>query len=181
MPSPQPALESLIPPPDQREAALYDRLRALDIAWTTHAHAPVFTVEEAKELRGRIAGIHTKNLFLEDRKGGLWLVCAPEERRIDLNALSRMLGVPRFSFGSPELLAAALGILPGAVSAFALMNDTQIRVRAVFDEGMLRQGSVNFHPLRNDRTTTIAAKDLLAFARATEHEPVITALPERAA
>lgn len=174
------ALEAFLPPPEAREAALYARLKALGIPWHTHAHAPVFTVEEARALRGSIAGTHTKNLFLEDRKGGLWLVVAREELPVDLNGLSKALAAPRFSFGKPELLAAAMGVAPGAVTPFALMNAGG-RVAAVLDEGMLGPEPLNFHPLRNDRTTSIASADLLRFLEACGASTRIVALPERPA
>jgi Ala-tRNA(Pro) deacylase len=170
-----------LPSADAREADLYRRFSALGIAWTTHAHAPVFTVEEARALRGLLPGTHTKNLFLEDKKDGLWLICAREALGIDLNAFAKTIGRPRFSFGAPALLADTLGIVPGAVTPFALMNDTHQRVRAVFDAGMLAHDPVNFHPLRNDRTTAIAAADLVVFAKACGHEPLIADLPLRQA
>ena len=91
-----PALESRLPAPELREAALYERFAALGIGWSTHAHAPVFTVEEARALRGALPGTHTKNLFLEDKRGRLWLVVAREELRIDLNALAKALGARAF-------------------------------------------------------------------------------------
>ena len=172
------ALTVASPSPDEREAALYERLTALGIAWRTHAHLPVFTVEEAAALYESQPGGHTKNLFLKDKKNGLWLVVARDELRIDLNALARQLGVPRFSFGSPVLLAETLGIEPGSVTPFAIMNDRDGKVRIVLDEAMLALEPLNFHPLRNDRTTAITAADLLRFIRACEHEPVITKLPE---
>ena len=165
---------------DQREQALYERLSALGIAWTTHTHGPVFTVEEAAALYASQPGGHTKNLFLKDKKDGLWLVVARDELRIDLNALARELGAPRFSFGSAELLIETLGIEPGSVTPFAVMNDGAGKVRLVLDEGMLRLSPLNFHPLRNDRTTAITPADLLKFVRACEHEPLIAKLPERA-
>jgi Ala-tRNA(Pro) deacylase len=162
-----------------RERALYARLTQLGIAWTTHAHEPVFTVEEAAALYASQPGGHTKNLFLKDKKDGLWLVVARDELRLDLNALARQLGAPRFSFGSAELLVASLGIEPGSVTPFAVMYDTAGKVRVVLDEDMLALEPLNFHPLRNDRTTAITAADLLKFIRACEHEPVIAKLPER--
>jgi len=166
---------------DEREAALYRRLAALSIAWITHAHMPVFTVEEARAARvEHLPGTHTKNLFLESKKGGLFLVVAREDLRLDLNALARALGVSRFSFGKTELLMEVLGIAPGAVSPFALMNDSNLRVRAIVDEGMLARDPLNFHPLRNDRTTAIVAADLLRFMRDTGHEPLVMKLPESA-
>ena len=169
-----------LPSPDHREAALYERLRVLALAWKTYSHAPVFTVEEARALRGVIPGAHSKNLFLEDRSGKLFLVVAREELRLDLNALAKVLSRPRFSFGKPELLAATLGITPGAVTPFALMNDTAHTVTPVFDIGLLAADPVNFHPLRNDRTTAISPAGLIAFVRACGHEPLILAFPERA-
>ena len=171
--------EAGLPSPDTREAALYARFRELGIAWTTHAHAPVFTVGEAAALYAQQPGGHTKNLFLKDKKGGLWLVVARDDLSIDLNALSKQSGAPRFSFGSAELLIATLGIAPGSVTPFALMNDMKRVVTPVLDEGMLALDPLNFHPLRNDRTTAVTPGDLLKFVRAMANEPVITKLPLR--
>jgi Ala-tRNA(Pro) deacylase len=158
---------------------LFARLDALGIAHRTLAHPPVFTVEEAKALRGEIVGGHTKNLFLKDKKDGLWLVVAREHLAIDLTALSKQLGCPRFSFGSAELLIEMLGVPPGSVTPFSVINDRGARVRVVLDEGMLALDPLNFHPLRNDRTTAISPDDLLRFLRDTGHEPSILQLPER--
>jgi len=168
-----------LPTPDEREAALYARLAALDIAWTTYAHAPVFTVEEAAGLYDSQPGGHTKNLFLKDKKDGLWLVTLRDDLRVDLTGLAKALGSPRFSFGSAELLRETLGVEPGSVTPFAVMNDTGGRVRLVLDAGMLSLAPLNFHPLRNDRTTAISAEDLLKFARDTGHAPAIVDIPVR--
>lgn len=162
------------------ETDLFALFDALGIAHVTHAHAPVFTVSDNRELRGSLPGGHTKNLFLKDRKGGLFLVVAREELAIDLKALADRLGVPRFSFGAAELLMEVLGVPPGSVTPFAVMNDKEGRVRVVLDEAMLLFDPLNFHPLRNDMTTAIAPADLLRFLRATGHEPKVLALPEKA-
>ncbi len=177
---PTPDWETQLPSADAREAALCERLRSLHIEWTTHAHAPVFTVSEAKNLRGKLDGLHTKNLFLKDKRGGLWLVVAREELNIDLNALAKALGAPRFSFGKPALMIEALGIAPGAVTPFALMNDGDLRVSAIFDVEMMKAGLLNFHPLRNDKTMAIGAQDLMKFAESTGHAPRLVELPQRA-
>ena len=88
-PIPAPAgSTAALPLPDAREEALYGRFTALGIAWMTHRHAPVFTVEEARALRGALPGLHTKNLFMENKRGKLWLVVAREDLHLDLNALA---------------------------------------------------------------------------------------------
>jgi len=160
---------------------LFEFLDALGIAHRTFEHAPVFTVEESQAACAHIPGGHTKNLFVKDRKGGLWLVVLRESVRVDLNALAKQLEAGRFSFGSGELLIGTLGVPPGSVTPFSLINDRDGRVRVVLDEDMLALDPLNFHPLRNDRTTAVSAADLLAFVRATGHEPVVAKIPERQA
>jgi Ala-tRNA(Pro) deacylase len=142
---------------------LFARLDALGIAYRTYTHPPVFTVAEAVALRGELPGGHCKSLFLKDKKAGLWLVVALEERRIDLKRLAEALEAPRFSFGNADLLYEVLGVRPGSVTPFALINDRAHRVRVVLDKGMLAQDPLNYHPLENDRTTAIAPADLLRF------------------
>ena len=105
---------------------LFAYLDSLGIAHKTVSHPPVFTVEEARALRGQVAGGHTKNLFLRDKKGALFLVVALEDAAIELKSLHRLLGASgRFSFGSAELLRETLGVEPGAVTPFAAINDTR--------------------------------------------------------
>lgn len=170
-----------IPEPELREAALYKFLAEIGINWTTIEHAPVFTVEESADVYDRLSGCHTKNLFLKDKKSGLWLAVVRAHLRVDLNALAKALDAPRFSFGSPELLQASLGITPGSVTPFALMNDTACVVKVVLDAAMLNETPLNFHPLRNDRTTSITPAGLLGFVKATGHAPIIAAIPEKPA
>jgi Ala-tRNA(Pro) deacylase len=164
--------------PDLREAALYERLTALGIVWKTYEHVPVFTVEQSTAVSLNMPGGHTKNLFLKDKKGGLWLVVVQAHLRVDLNALARQLSAPRYSFGSAELLIDTLGIEPGSVTPFALMYDEAHAVRPVLDESLLKLDPVNFHPLRNDRTTAIAAGDLVRFVKACGHDPLVAPIPE---
>jgi len=156
--------------------SLLARLTELGIAHRTYDHPAVFTVEEAKALRGTLPGGHCKSLFLKDKKGALWLAVMLEERRLDLRKLSDALGAARFSFGSAELLLEVLGVTPGSVTPFALINDAAHRVRLALDAEMLRIDPLNYHPLVNTRTTAIAPQDLLAFVRATGHDPVTLSL-----
>jgi Ala-tRNA(Pro) deacylase len=152
---------------------LFARLDALGIAHRTYAHPPVFTVADAMALRGQLPGGHCKSLFLKDKKGGLWLAVALEEHEIDLKRLAGQLKAPRFSFGNPELLYEVLGVRPGSVTPFALVNDREQRVRLVLDRAMLQCDPLNYHPLENDRTTAIASADLLRFIAACGHKPII--------
>jgi Ala-tRNA(Pro) deacylase len=149
------------------------RLDALGIAHSTFEHRPVATVEEAERHTGHLPGGHCKNLFLKDRKGGLWLLVCLNRRRIDVNRLAKVLGCPRLSFGHAELLEAVLGVAPGGVTPFALINDQGRRVQPLLDRAMLACEQLNYHPLTNAATTTIKATDLPKFIRACGHEPRI--------
>lgn len=152
---------------------LFARLEALAIAHHTVSHAPVFTVEEAKAHRGALEGTHVKNLFLRNKKREMWLVVALEDRPIDLKALGRRLGAGNLSFGRPERLSTHLGVEPGSVTPFALINDAERLVRPVLDARILERDPIHAHPLRNDMTTSIAGDDLLRFIRDCGHEPEI--------
>ena len=170
-----------MPSPPLTPEALLARLDALGIAHRTHRHPPVFTVAEAQSLRGQLPGGHCKSLFLKDKKSGLWLVVALEERTVDLKRLAAALGAPRFSFGSAALLYEVLGVTPGSVTPFALANDAEQRITVVLDKDMLRHDPLNYHPLANDRTTAIAPGDLLRFIAACGHAPQIVDLAAAAA
>ena len=102
---------------------LFAYLDSLGIAHKTVTHAPLFTVEQSQALRGTIPGGHTKNLFLKDKRDTVFLVVAPEDARVDLKSLHHKLGANRFSFGSSALLEELLGVTPGAVTAFGVIND----------------------------------------------------------
>ena len=154
-------------------AQLFAHLEGLGIRTRTVQHPPVFTVEEAKALRGDLPGAHIKNLFLRNKKGEMWLVVAEESQPIDLKALGERLGAGRLSFGSAERLMNHLGVVPGAVTPFALINDREGRVRVAIDKAVLELDPVNCHPLANDMTTAIAPPDLLAFIESSGHEPMI--------
>jgi len=158
------------------EHDLHAVLDGLGIVVTTTEHAPIHTVEESRRLRGAIPGVHTKNLFLKDDKGALFLVVALSTTRVDLKQLAKRLGAGRFSFGKPELLQEVLGVSPGSVTAFAIVNDTSQRVRVVVDANLLHYETVNCHPLENTATTNIARAELLRFIRACGHEPRIAEL-----
>ena len=157
-------------------ADLFACLERLGIATTTVEHPPLFTVEQSRALRGEIAGGHTKNLFLKDKKGAVFLVVAEEDAEIDMKSLHKAIGSARLSFGKPELLAGLLGLVPGSVTPFGAINDTLGRVSVILDAGLMRHARLNFHPLVNTATTSIGRDDLVAFLRHTGHEPAILPL-----
>ncbi len=154
-------------------AELFAFLDDLGIAHTTMEHRPVFTVEEGADIKAKLPGGHSKNLFLKDKKGALTLISALGSTQIRLNHLHKTLGGARLSFGRADLMERTLGVTPGSVTAFALINDQPPQVRFVLDAALLAHDLVNFHPLKNDATTTITSQDLLRFAKATGHEPEI--------
>jgi Ala-tRNA(Pro) deacylase len=152
------------------------RLAALGIATTTVEHEPVFTVEESASLRASLPGAHTKSLFLADPDGRLVLVVAKDETRVDLKALARRLAMGRFSFGKPGKLEAVLGVRPGSVTPFALINASAAEVTVVVDQAILDFAEVNCHPLENTATTRLATADLIRFIEACGHEPLVAPL-----
>lgn len=149
--------------------ALFQRL-GLDT--TTHHHDAAFTVEQGNAIWGAIPGVHCKNLFLKDAKDRMWLVVAPADRRVDLKTLPARIGSARLSFGSAERLGRVLGVEPGSVTPFALVNDTARQVSVVLDAWMMRQDLLNYHPLRNTMTTTISNAHFRAFLAAIGHTTI---------
>ena len=161
-----PAPEDFSREPEKPLFALLDKL---GLGWRNHTHIPVFTVAESAQVKTSIPGGHSKNLFMKDKKGQLVLVSAHAESQLPLNQLHKVLGTQRLSFTDAPLLWDALGVTPGSVTGFALMNDQSGRVRFVADETLLTFETLNFHPLRNDMTVSISQADFLAFAEATGH------------
>jgi Ala-tRNA(Pro) deacylase len=152
---------------------LFAFLDRIGIPHPTVSHAPLFTVEQSLAAADRVPGGHSKNLFLKDTRGTLFLIVLLEDARVNLKALPGIIGSGRLSFGSAELQREALGVEPGSVTPFALINDRDHRVTPVFDAAMMEHPLLNFHPLVNTMTTSIARDDLLTFAAATGHAPLI--------
>ena len=150
--------------------ALLDRL---GVAHSTLEHQAVFHVGEGGEIKASLPGGHTKNLFLKDAKGRLWLVSALQETRINLKTLPAVIGSAKLSFGSADLMLETLGVTPGSVTAFALMNDRDRRVTFVLDKALLAKEPLNFHPLANTATTAVSAAGFMAFLEALGVEPII--------
>ncbi|WP_069189304.1 prolyl-tRNA synthetase associated domain-containing protein [Candidatus Terasakiella magnetica] len=149
---------------------LLTHLDTLGIKATTHRHPPLRTVEESKALRGDLPGLHCKNLFLKDKKKQLWLVVAAEDRPINLKELKNSIGSAHLSFGKPDLLLEVLGVAPGSVTPFSLINDVDKQVRVVLDSHMMAEALVNYHPLSNEMTTSLSPEGLRSFIRSCGHE-----------
>jgi Ala-tRNA(Pro) deacylase len=152
---------------------LFAFLEAHGIDQHTYAHAPVFRVDEGAEIKAAMPGGHTKNLFLKDAKGQLWLISALGDTRIDLKNLPQTIGSAKLSFASEERLMAALGVRPGSVTAFALINDPEHAVRFVLDRALIAYAVLNFHPLSNDATTAVSTPDFLKFLAVLGVEPIL--------
>ena len=156
------------------EADLMEFLAGLGVVTSTKRHPPLYTVADSQALRGEIAGGHTKNLFLKDKKDNFFLVTVGEDAVVDLKQIHQTIGAAsRVSFGRPEMLMELLGVTPGAVTVFGLINDTAGRVKVVLDKALMDHTVINGHPLTNEATTSIAADDLIRFVEATGHDAAI--------
>ncbi|NJC40785.1 Ala-tRNA(Pro) deacylase [Brevundimonas alba] len=160
-------------------APLFDRDRLLawmadhGVAQTTTDHPAVFRVEEGLELKAAMPGAHTKNLFLKDKKGRLWLISARQDTVVDLKRAPKAIGSDRLSFGNEALLYETLGVRPGSVTALALINDPDERVTFVLDKALWDADIVNFHPLTNTATTALGQVEFRKFLSLIGREPVV--------
>ena len=157
----------------QTRAELIAFLDQLGIASTTYDHPAVFTVGESAAIKEAIPGLHTKNLFLKDSRDQLWLISAEGHAQIDLKRLHTVIGSARLSFGSAELMEATLGVTPGSVTAFGLVNDTDRRVTFVLDRRLAEAERVNFHPLTNTATTGVSRDGFAKFLDAVGVTPLV--------
>ncbi len=151
---------------------LFAYLDGLGIAHSTVEHPPLFTVEDGRAWHGRIPGLHCKNLFLKGRDGKLWLVLMPGDKRAMLGLLEKRLRCARLSFGKPELMMEVMGLTPGSVTPFGLMNDGERALTVIADTDLLAAELVNFHPLHNGASTTLRSADLMRFIRSLGFEPL---------
>ncbi len=150
------------------------KLAELGIETTTVDHPALFTVHDSQLLRGEIAGAHTKNLFVKDRKNRYFLLVVEENAVVDLKTVHQIIGAQgKVSFGKPEALMELLGVEPGSVTILGAINDCDNKVTIVLDSDLAKQLVINAHPLTNEATTTIAVSDLLAFLDAIGHKPQV--------
>jgi Ala-tRNA(Pro) deacylase len=156
------------------EAELYALLDVHGIAYSHHTHPALFTVADSQSLRGELPGGHVKNMFMKDKKGAIWLATCLEDRQIRIRDLEKEIGAKNLSFGKEDLLWEILGVRPGAVTPFGLINDhAPQRVQVALDAQMLERDPLNFHPLHNEATTAISKDGFLKFLALTGHQPVL--------
>jgi Ala-tRNA(Pro) deacylase len=148
-------------------------LDRIGVEHDTLEHKAVFTVAEGPEVKAKVRGAHTKNLFLKDKRGALWLVSARQDTVVDLKRLHRTIGSDRLSFGPAELMVETLGVTPGSVTAFGLLNDRGRRVRFVLDKALAEAERVNFHPMVNTATTGVSREGFRKFLAAIGVEPIV--------
>jgi len=149
------------------------RLTALDVDFHSVTHPPMLTVGDSQQFRDDVPGGYSKNLFLRNKNGRMWLVTLEENRQVDLRRLGDSIGAGRVSFASPTRLMHYLGVIPGAVTPLAVINDTGNHVSAVIDSVLLQETTVHFHPCRNTMTTSISPAGLLTYMRSFDHDPTL--------
>jgi len=175
----EPAILSKLPHGPLDRAGLLTLLDGLGIETKTIDHQPLFTVEDSLAVHEQMEGGHTKNLFLKDKKGQYFILTAEQDTQVNLKTLHKLIGgSSRFSFGKPEALLELLGVIPGSVTAFGVVNDRDNKVKFAIDSRLMRHDIINCHPLTNDATTSIGRDDLLNFAKQAGHEAQIVDLAQ---
>ena len=157
---------------------LYDIFRDCNIDYETVEHPPIFTVADGADIKASIPGGSTKNLFLKDKKGRYFLICAIATTQIRINRLHPILECKRLSFGKEEALYEHLGVRPGSVTLFSIINDPSHQVTLILDAALMKENCLNFHPLKNTATTGISKDDMLRFIRHMGREPIIVDFSE---
>lgn len=145
--------------PDQLLASL----NAQNIDFELHRHRAVFSVAESEDLDAAIPGAHTRNLFVRDKRENMFLITLLSDTKIDLSKLADLIGAGRLSFGSPDRLMKYLGVTPGSVTPFSIMNDRDHKVTLVLDAEMMTKDIVNYHPLINTMTVGLSPASLMKF------------------
>ena len=156
--------------------SLMENLKSIGVDFTLHHHEAVFTVEESEKLDSEIPGTHCRNLFLRDKKKKNFLVVLQNGTEVDMKKLPPVIGSDRLSFGSADRLWEYLGVRPGSVCPFAVVNDTDQQVKILLDKSMMETDVVNYHPLLNTMTVSLKPADLVKYIETTGHEAHIVDL-----
>ncbi len=157
----------------KNKADLFELFNKLNIAHKTFEHEPLFTVEQADKVAHEIPGTHIKNLFLKDDSGQLWLLVAESHEKIELKKVEQLLQARKLRFADETLLWQHLGVKPGSVTPFGLINDSEHRIKLIIDHTILEGAIINAHPLENTATTSISVDDFKKFLKALKYEAMI--------
>lgn len=152
---------------------LFNRLSSLHINYKLHEHEPLFTVEQAQKIYDTIPGAHVKNLFLKDDNGKFWLIVVQTHTKIELKKVAQLLNAPKLRFADEQLLMQYLGVKPGSVTPFALINDQAHKVQLILDSTLSNFPTINAHPMENDATIGVSQSDFKKFLKYTQHEPIV--------
>ncbi len=158
--------------------ALMTRLESLGISYDLHHHKAVFTVAESETVDSEIPGTHCRNLFLRDRKKKNYLLVLQNTTEVDIKKLPAVIESAPLSFGSADRLWQFLGVRPGSVCPFSIINDTENQVKVMLDKSMMETEVVNYHPLLNTMTVAVTPKDLIKFIEDCGHEAHIVDLSD---
>ena len=146
-----------------KEKDLIELLKRKGLDFQIHNHEPLYTVEDSEKFRGKIKGSHTKNLFLKNKKNSFFLFSCDENATVDLKLFSKSIDAKNLSFANESYLDKYLGIKPGSVSPFALLNDKNKEVNFYLDQKLYESEIINFHPLINTTTISIKMSDFINF------------------
>ena len=145
------------------EENIYSELTKKKINFAKHTHEPLYTVSDSKNKRGEIEGLHTKNLFFKNKKNNFFLFSCDEKKLVDIKKISKSLSLGTLSFAKPEYLMEYLGVKPGSVSPFGLLNDEDNKVSFYLDSDLNKGDKINFHPLINTSTITLNTQEFIKF------------------
>ena len=156
---------------------LVNKLDNWKISYKLYFHEPLMTVKESKMMQKTLFGLdksngHIKNLFLRDKKKNNILLVAHQDTIIDLKLLAKNINMDRLSFGSPERLMENLGVLPGAVSPFSMINGVKKDVKLFLDNNLKSFKKIFAHPLENNQTIEIPVKQLEIFFKKISASPI---------
>jgi len=148
----------------ENEKQVYEVLNQLKIPYTQYEHVPVYTIQQLDELNMDMKGKHCKNLFVRNDKGDKhYLIIVSQEKRADLKDIAKQIGSSRLGFASEERLMKHLGLTPGAVTPFGLLNDEEKKVTVLVDEDLKNSIHICFHPNVNTATVSLLFDDFIKF------------------
>lgn len=154
-----------------------DKLNELGIPFQIVEHEPVLTTEQADRFIEGIEGVRTKTMFLTNKKKrNFYLVIIDDAKRLDMNVFKEIVEENRIKIASAETLNDKMMLLPGTVSPFGLLNNRDKDIQVYFDQEIVSEERMCFHPNTNEKTIFVNTEDLFTFLKAIEYEPHVIEL-----